>query len=504
MSGVHWDVIVVGGGNAALCAALSARESAERVLVLERAPEAEAGGNSRFTAGLMRIVYNGADDLGRLIELSREEIERTDFGTYTADQFLDDMARVTEYRCDPDLTEILVKESLPTALWMRKQGVRFTAAWGRQAFKIEGRFKFWRGLTLEAVGGGPGLVESLTQIAKKRAIEIWYSARAVSLIADDAGVHGVVVKRAGKTTEVKAKAVVLAAGGFQANPEWRTRYLGPGWELAKVRGTRFNTGDAIRMALDVGAAPVGNWSGCHAVAWERNAPEFGDLAVGDQFQKHSYPWGIYINAEGRRFVDEGADFRNYTYAKYGRVILQQPGQFAWQIFDAKVKGQLRDEYRIKQVTKVTANTLEELVAKLDDVNADAALAEIRAYNKAVRTEIPFNPNVKDGRCTTGLAVNKSNWANTLDTPPFEAYAVTCGITFTFGGLRINSDAQVMSTDGEPIPGLYAAGELVGGIFYFNYPGGTGLTNGSVFGRIAGANAAKAAISETQSKRVAGT
>ena len=493
-----WDVIVVGGGNAALCAALSAKETAKRVLVLERAPEDEAGGNSRFTAGLLRIVYNGADDLGQLIELSREEIERTDFGTYTADQFLDDMARVTEYRCDPDLTEILVKQSFPTALWMRKKGVRFTAAWGRQAFKIEGRFKFWGGLTLEAIGGGPGLVDSLTQIAKKSGVQIWYSARAVSLIADDAGVHGVVVKHAGKTTEVKAKAVVLAAGGFQANPEWRTRYLGPGWELAKVRGTRFNTGDAIRMALDIDAAPVGNWSGCHAVAWERNAPEFGDLAVGDQFQKHSYPWGIYINAEGKRFVDEGADFRNYTYAKYGRVILQQPGQFAWQIFDAKVKNQLRDEYRIKQVTKVTASTLEDLVKKLDDVNADAALAEIRAYNAAVRTEVPFNPNVKDGRCTTGLAVNKSNWANTLDTPPFEAYAVTCGITFSFGGLRINTDAQVISTDGEPIAGLYAAGELVGGIFYFNYPGGTGLTNGSVFGKIAGASAAKAAQSENQS------
>jgi len=498
-----WDVVVVGGGNAALCGALSARETAKRVLVLERAPEDEAGGNSRFTAGLLRIVYNGAQDLAQLIDLSKEELERTDFGTYTADQFLDDMARVTEYRCDPDLTEILVKESFPTALWMRKKGLRFTAAWGRQAFKIEGRFKFWGGLTLEAIGGGPGLVDSLTQIAKKSGIEIWYSARAVSLIADDSGVHGVVVKRAGKTTEVKAKAVVLAAGGFQANPEWRTRYLGPLWELAKVRGTRFNTGDAIRMALDVGAAPVGNWSGCHAVAWERNAPEFGDLAVGDQFQKHSYPWGIYINAEGKRFVDEGADFRNYTYAKYGRVILNQPGQFAWQIFDAKVKGQLRDEYRIKQVTKVTANTLEELVKKLDDVNADAALKEIMTYNVAVRTDIPFNPNIKDGRCTTGLAVNKSNWANTIDTPPFEAYAVTCGITFSFGGLRINTDAQVISTDGDPIAGLYAAGELVGGIFYFNYPGGTGLTNGSVFGRIAGASAAKAAKSEGQSKRAAG-
>src|SRR6266568_208534 len=499
-----WDVIVVGGGNAALCAALSAKETTKRVLVLERAPEDEAGGNSRFTAGLLRIVYNGAQDLAQLIELSGEEIERTDFGTYTAEQFLDDMARVTEYRCDPDLTEVLVKESFPTALWMRKKGVRFTAAWGRQAFKIEGRFKFWGGLTLEAIGGGPGLVESLTAAAKKNGIEIWYRARATSLIADDAGVHGVVVKKSGKTQEVRGKAVVLAAGGFQANAEWRTRYLGPGWDLAKVRGTRFNTGDGIRMALDAGAAAAGNWSGCHAVAWERNAPEFGDLAVGDQFQKHSYPWGIYINAEGKRFVDEGADFRNYTYAKYGRVILNQPGQFAWQIFDAKVKGQLRDEYRIKQVTKVTANTLEELVAKLDDVNAEAALKEIKAYNAAVRTDVPFNPNVKDGRCTTGLAVNKSNWAYTLDTPPFEAYAVTCGITFTFGGLRINTGAQVISTDGDPIAGLYAAGELVGGIFYLNYPGGTGLTNGSVFGRIAGANAAKAARSESQSKRVAGT
>ncbi len=503
MPTAEWDVIVVGGGNAALCAALSARESAERVVVLERAPETEAGGNSRFTAGLLRIVYNGAEDICQLIELSREEIERTDFGTYTAEQFLDDMARVTEYRCDPDLTEILVKQSFPTALWMRKKGVRFTAAWGRQAFKIEGRFKFWGGLTLEAIGGGPGLVESLTSSAKKNGVEIWYRARATSLVVDDAGVHGVVVKHAGKTTEVKAKAVVLAAGGFQANTEMRARYLGPGWELAKVRGTRFNTGDAIRMALDAGAAPVGNWSGCHAVAWERNAPEFGDLAVGDQFQKHSYPWGIYINAEGKRFVDEGADFRNYTYAKYGRVILNQPGQFAWQIFDAKVKGQLRDEYRIKQVTKVTASTLEELVEKLDAVDARAALEEIRRYNAAVRTDIPFNPNVKDGRCTTGLTVNKSNWANTLDTPPFEAYAVTCGITFTFGGLRINTDAQVISTDGEPIAGLFAAGELTGGIFYFNYPGGSGLTNGSVFGRIAGANAAKAAKSESQSKRVAG-
>jgi len=484
-----WDVIVVGGGNAALSAALSAREKARKVLVLERAPEEVSGGNSRFTAGMFRVVYDGVEDLKRAIpDLTPEEIARSDFGTYSEAQFFDDMARLTEYRCDPDLTEVLVKRSLDTVAWLRAKGIRFTAGWGRQAFRIGDRFKFWGGLTVEAVGGGPGLVEGLTQAARKNGIEIRYGARALGLLAGDAGVTGVRVKHQGRTEEVKARAVVLAAGGFQADPEWRTRYLGPGWELAKVRGTRFNTGDGIRMALEIGAASAGNWSGCHAVAWERNAPEFGDLAVGDQFQKHSYPWGVYLNARGRRFVDEGADLRNYTYAKYGRVILAQPGQFAWQIFDAKVKAQLRDEYRIRQVTRRAGNTLEELCSKLEDTDQQQALAELKAYNAAVRTDIPFNPAVKDGRCTTGLAIDKSNWANTLDTPPFEAYAVTCGITFTFGGVRIGPQAQVLSSDGPPIPGLYAAGEMVGGIFWFNYPGGTGLTNGAVFGRVAGTSA----------------
>jgi len=199
-----------------------------------------------------------------------------------------------------------------------------------------------------------------------------------------------------------------------------------------------------------------------------------------------------VNATGRRFVDEGADFRNYTYAKYGRVILEQPDQFAWQIFDRKVLHLLRDEYRIKRVTKVSATTLAELAPKLEGVDAAAFLDEMRAYNAAVRADVPFNPNVKDGRGTIGLAVPKSNWANTLDEPPFEAYQVGCGITFTFGGLRIApATGQVLDSDLSPIPGLYAAGELVGGLFYFNYPGGTGLMSGSVFGRVAGMGASRA-------------
>jgi tricarballylate dehydrogenase len=487
------DVVVVGGGNAAFCAALAAAEHGISVLMLERALEEEAGGNSRFTAGAFRCVYDGVEDLRALMpDLTDEEVANSDFGSYPEEKFFDDMGRVTEYRTDPDLCELIVTRSRSTMLWMRDKGVRFVPIWGRQAYKIGGKFKFWGGLTVEAWGGGPGLVASLTEIAGKNKIAIAYGARAVSLIADDDGVKGVRVKRAGKTADVLAKGVILAAGGFQANAEMRTRYLGPGWELAKVRGTRFNTGDGIRMALEVDAMPTGNWSGAHAVGWDRNAPEFGDLTVGDNFQKHSYPWGIMLNANGERFVDEGADFRNYTYAKYGRVILAQPGQFAWQVFDAKILAMLRDEYRIKRVTKVRADTLEELVTKLDDVNAATALATIQTYNKAVMTDVPFDPNVKDGRGTRGLAVPKSNWANTIDTPPFEAYAVTCGLTFTFGGLKIDTAARVLDTDGAAIPGLYAAGELVGGIFYFNYPGGTGLMNGAVFGRIAGASAGQRA------------
>ena len=467
MAKLDADVIVVGGGNAAFSAALAAQEQGASVLMLEAAPEDESGGNSRFTAGSVRVVYNGVDDIRALVpDLTEQEVATTDFGTYTQEQFFDDMARVTQNRADPDLVELLVTRSFDTFCWMRDKGVRFIPIYGRQAFKIDGKFKFWGGLTVEAVGGGPGLIKMLTEAATKRGIGIRYETRALSLVYDGVRVEGVRIRHQGAESDLHSKSVVLACGGFESNSEWRTRYLGPGWDLAKVRGTRFNTGDGIRMALDIGASPCGNWSGCHAVQWEMNAPEFGDLAVGDQFQKHSYPFAILVNATGKRFVDEGADFRNYTYAKYGRVVLEQPGQFAWQIFDQKVKHLQRDEYKIRQITKVVANTIEEFAHKLEGVNAEQFLKSIAEYNKAVRSDIPFNPNVKDGRHTEGLAVNKSNWANTIDQPPFEGYAVTCGLTFTFGGVRITTDGEVLNTDYQPIRGLYAAGELVGGLVLF--------------------------------------
>jgi tricarballylate dehydrogenase len=488
------DVLIVGAGNAALCAALSAHEQGAEVMVLEFAPESERGGNSAFTAGAMRVVYDGVDDLLELMpDLSDEEIARTDFGSYTRDKFFDDMARVTEYRADPDLVGLLIDRSHETLKWMASKGVRFMPIYGRQAFEVDGKYRFWGGLTVETVGGGPGLVDSLVSACDKAGIEIVYETRARELLTEDGHVVGVRVIQGGETKEIRARSVVLASGGFEANTEWRTRYLGPGWDMAKVRGSRFNLGDGIRMALEIGASPTGQWSGAHAVQWDMNAPEFGDLRIGDNFQKHSYPWGILINNDGVRFLDEGADFRNYTYAKYGRVMLDQPGLGAWQIFDSKVAHLLRDEYKIPEVTKVKSDTLKGLADQMDGMDVDQFVSTIEEYNAAVEDSVTFDPTLKDGRRTKGLQVDKTNWANTIADPPFEAYHVTCGITFTFGGLRVTTDTRVLGGDGQPIPGLYACGELVGGLFYFNYPGGTGLTSGSVFGRIAGRESAGYAL-----------
>ncbi|MDQ0257124.1 tricarballylate dehydrogenase [Evansella vedderi] len=480
------DIVVIGAGNAAMCAAIAAQENGADVIVLEKAPESEKGGNTTYTHGSIRFAYNDVTDLQEIMpDLSEEELAITDFGSYPEEEFFDDMCRVTNYRTDPELASVLTSKSYETMKWLHSHKVRFIPIYGRQAFKIDGKFKFWGGMIVESAGGGPGLVESLHKEAKRLGAQVLFNAMATELIHDDDGVHGVMFKHHGKTKAIHAKSVIMASGGFHANQEMRTRYLGPKWDLAHARGSRYNTGEGIQMALNIGASPYGNWSGAHAVGGDRYLPDYTE-----GFQKLSYPFGIMVNAEGRRFVDEGADFRNYTYAKYGKLILEQPGQFAWQIFDKKVSHLLRDEYKIKQVTKVKANTLEELAEKLDGVDAESFLREIHEYNASIRDDIPFNPNIKDGRRTEGLGVRKSNWANRIDEGPFEAYAVTCGITFTFGGLRINTESEVQDILSQSIPGLYAAGELVGGLFYFNYPGGTGLMAGSVFGKIAGENAAK--------------
>lgn len=496
MKQLHYDVVVVGKGNAALCAALSAQEQGARVAVLEAASEDDGGGNSRFAGGVMRFAFHSLEELQQVIDISEEEIAQSDFGTNTQEEFFDDLFRLTQYKTDPELSEVLVTRSLSTMVWMRSKGVRFVANYGRQSALVNGKRKFFGRMPVEVSGGGYGLVEFLDKAARKAGIEVHYQTRAKSLIVEDERVVGVRTSQGGHSVEFRAGAVVLACGGFEANPEMRTRYLGPGWELAKVRGSRFNQGDGLQMAMQIGAGAHGNWSGAHATGWDLNAPPFGDLSVGDQFQKHSYIFGLLINANGQRFVDEGADFHSFTYAKYGGEVLKQPGQFAWQVFDSKVSKLLRSEYRIKMMTKVSANTLEELAQKMEGVNPDAFLKTVRDYNAAVRSDIPFEHTIKDGKCTEGLTPPKTNWAQALDTPPYDAYATTCGITFSFGGLRIAPHTgQVQDVMQQDIPGLYCAGEMVGGLFYFNYPSGTGLVSGAVFGRMAGEHAAREALNQ---------
>ncbi len=492
---LRFDVVVVGAGNAALCAALAAREAGAAVLVLEKAPEHLRGGNTYFTGGGYRFPYRGIDDIRALIpDLTDEEVRGIDVGSYPQAQFYDDLMRVTEGLADQEMTQTLVSQAFPTVLWMKDRGLRWVLLYGRQAYRVGGVLTFWGGLIAEGIGGGAGISDRLFELAVGAGCSVWYDAKATRLHTHRTGrVTGLTVRLPDGDRDVEAAAVVLAAGGFEANPEWRTRYLGRDWELARVRGTRYNTGDGIRMALEAGAQPFGHWSGCHAVQWDIASPPFGDRKIGDLFQKHSYPLGLMVNIHGERFVDEGADFRNYTYAKYGRDVLAQPQRIAFQLFDAKVMHALRDEYRITAITKATSDSIAGLADGLG-IDRDGLVRTIREYNAAVQPG-EYNPAILDGKRTAGITPPKSNWALPLDTPPYAGFAVTCGITFTFGGLRVDPHtAQVLDTEDRPLPGLFAAGELVGGLFYHNYPGGSGLMAGAVYGKLAGEHAARAALS----------
>ena len=377
-------------------------------------------------------------------------------------------------------------------VWLRNHGIRFIPMFGRQSFMVDGKHHFYGGVNIEAVGGGSGLVEAEIRRALQIGCEIRYDTAATRLIQDkNKKITGLEISSPDGIETINARSIVLACGGFESNPEMRARYLGPGWDLARVRGTKHNMGEGIKMALDIGARAYGNWSGCHSVGWDISAPEYGDYEVLDNFQKHSYPWGIMVNTDGYRFVDEGEDLRNHTYVKFGREIMKQPNRTAIQIFDQKTIPLLRDEYRIRQVTKVFGNTIEELAQELE-INVSALTKTIDEFNAACKPG-KFNPSILDGVATTGLNPNKTNWALPIDEPPFEAFVTTTGVTFTFGGLKVDDKGSVLDNNDRSISGLFAAGELVGGLFYENYPGGSGLMAGAVYGKIAGEHAAAYAI-----------
>jgi tricarballylate dehydrogenase len=484
-----YDVIVVGAGNAALAAAVSAREQgAGRVVALEKAPKELRGGNTHYSGGLFRFAFDHAKELLPLAP----DVERQVTGflagvePYPQRRFQDDLRRVTENRTDEELAAILVGRSYDTVRWMVTRGIVLEAAVSLSGVRVGGTVKWSPGAVLRARHEGVGLSRMWFEIAERAGSEIRYGTRAVRLTQDRRGrVTGVVTRDAEGFHELTARAVILGCGGFEANSEWRARYLGRPWDHAKVRGTRYNTGDGLRMALDLAALPYGQWTGCHSTPIDAAAPPYGDRRLTDKTNRLSYQYGVLVNTHGRRFVDEGEDFQFYTYAKLGGVILNQPGGIAFQIFDAKVADLLEGRYRTG--TPITADSLEDLVSRLP-VDRTACLRSLDEYHAALGSGV-FDPSARDNLATRGLDPPKSNWAQRLDRPPFAAYPVTGGITFTFGGVRVNDRAQVLDTSWLPIPALYACGEMVGGLFHGNYPGGTGLMSGAVFGRIAGACAA---------------
>ncbi|KAM0207934.1 hypothetical protein ACHAQD_011801 [Fusarium lateritium] len=506
------DVLVVGSGNAGFAAALSAAQNgAKSVLVIDKCPENWVGGNTHFTAGAYRIVHGGLDDLLPIVNnVSPEQADRIDLAPYTEQDFQNDFDRVCMGRSDPKLSKSLIQNSNATIKWLAANGIRFQLSFNRQAYEVDGRIKFWGGLTIKTEDGGKSLVDDYLAAIKRHNVQVsWLTAlKGLERNSSDNS-YTVRVSIDGVDSSLNAETVVLAAGGFESNAQKRSQFLGPGWDMAMVRGTPYNTGDALDIAIEqLGAQAVGNWSGCHSVAWDANAnPNTGDREASNEYTKSGYPLGLMLNVDGHRFVDEGIDLRNYTYAKFGRAILQQPEQLAFQVWDAQTSGWLRmEEYREERVERITADTLEELADKCVKrglKNKTDFVDTIREYNEAVyahRRENPgakWDPAIRDGLSTQSstkkLALGKTNWALPLDQGPYMAVKVTCGVTFTFGGIKIDPQtAQLIhGSTGQPIPNVFCAGEMVGGLFYSNYPGGSGLTSGAVFGSKAGKAAAEA-------------
>jgi tricarballylate dehydrogenase len=453
-----YDVLVVGGGNAALCAAVAARRAGASVLVLEGAPKFYRGGNTRHTRN-MRCAHDAATE--------------TLSGPYGEDEFFDDLLRVTQGQTDEALARLMIAQSKEILEWIPAQGVRFQPSLG-------GTLSLGRTNSF-FLGGGRAMLNALYLTAERLGVEIEYDAEVVYLEIDSGMFLSATVTRGPERVAVRAATLVAAAGGFEANIEWLKQYWGDAADNFLIRGTPYNRGTVLKMLLDRGVAEVGDPTQCHAVAIDARAPKFDGGII---TRLDCVVFGIVVNKRAQRLYDEGEDIWPKRYAIWGRLVAAQPDQIAYIVFDAK---SLR-LFMPSLYPPVQAGSIRELASKLG-LDPDALAATVDAFNAAVRPG-SFDDKILDDCRTEGLEPPKSHWARRIETAPFYAYPVRPGITFTYLGTRVNKDARMLMKDGRPAQNMFAAGEIMAGnVLGRGYAAGIGMTIGSVFGRVAGREAA---------------
>jgi len=455
-----YDVLVAGGGNAALCAAIAAARKGRRVLIVESAPKFYRGGNTRHTRN-MRCAHDHATE--------------TLTGPYGEDEFFEDLLRVTDGNTDQELSRMMIAQSKPMLDWIQEQGVRFQPSLG-------GTISLGRTNSF-FLGGGRSMLNSLYRTAERLGVETRYEHEVIDLEIQNGKFQSATIRHPEGEKTITASAFVAACGGFQADFDWLKKGWGKKAENFLIRGTPYNRGTVTRMLIEKGVMQIGDPSQCHAVAIDARAPRYDGGII---TRLDCVVLGVVVNKNAKRFYDEGEDIWPKRYAIWGRLVADQPGQIAYIVFDAPNI----PRFMPSLYPPISASTLPELAERLE-LDPSAFINTITEFNGAVIAGKPFNTNEKDGNSTKGLAIEKSNWAQRIETPPFYAYPVRPGITFTYLGVKVAGDARMVMADGRPARNLYAAGEIMAGnVLGQGYAAGIGMTIGAVFGRIAGTEAAK--------------
>lgn len=452
------DIVIVGCGIAGLSAGLRGSELGKSVAILEKSPKEHRGGHTQFTESF-RIP---TADIDVDAEFNVED--------YSTSDFFSDIMKVTNYRADEDFTKQVAEGAVDMFEWLTDYGIEWEYQAPHPGYTAG---RVW----LE----GEELVDDLVELVEELGGDIRYNTEARELHRDNEGkVTAVDTRVDGQQVRFEGNAIILAAGDYGSSKEARTRYFGPGYGNMKVRGSRYNTGEAVEAAMDIGAKSDGEWGDAHMAIIDTESP----AVEGGITRIDGYQYGLIINHDGERFVDEGEDSRAQTYAKFGRRIFEQPYHEAFIIVDSKT---VDDVAHMGPGRPITGDSIESLANRLGIEDIEQTVETVKEYNEACDPG-KYEPNELDGNTAESIDPPKSNWALPLDEPPYTGYPVTGGMTFAFGGVAITPDAEVLDTTDDVIPGLFAAGNSTGGLFYNNYPGGTGLTNAAVFGKVAAESA----------------